>query len=166
MTLTTIFYSYSGVTRGVAKKIQEKCGGDLVEVKAVKPYSTITAYSLGCYRAARGEADAITPAAIDVSASDLIVIGTPVWAFRAAPAVNGAVAALSGCQGKTAVLFATCGAQAKDTLPHLAEALKAKGVEVGGVFVFDKKDVQDAEKINALIDAVKSAGGAEIKIPV
>lgn len=162
MTLTTIFYSYSGVTRGVAEKIQAACGGDLVEVKTVKPYSTITAYSLGCYRAARGEADVITPAAIDVSASDAIVIGTPVWAFRAAPAVNAAVAALSGCEGKTAILFATCGGQAKETLPHLAGALKAKGVQVKGEFVFDKNDVQDTAKIDALIAAVKSAGGAEI----
>ena len=101
MSTKTIFYSYSGITKSIAEKIQSECGGELVEVKTVKPYSTITAYSMGCYRAMRGESDAIVPASIDVSASDCIVIGTPVWAFRAAPAVNGAVKALTGCEGKT-----------------------------------------------------------------
>lgn len=166
MSTKTIFYSYSGITKSIAEKIQSECGGELVEVKTVKPYSTITAYSMGCYRAMRGESDAIVPASIDVSASDCIVIGTPVWAFRAAPAVNGAVKALTGCEGKTAVLFATCGAQAKDTLLFLTEALAAKGVRVKGEFVFDKNDVQDTEKIGALISAVKSADGDKIQVAV
>ena len=161
MNVKTIFYSYTGVTRGVAEKIQKECGGELVEVKAKKPYSTITAYSLGCYRAMRGECDDIEPSSIDVTDSDLIVIGTPVWAFRAAPSINAAVEALTGCEGKTAVLFATCGAQAKETLPHLAEALSSKGVNVAGEFVFDKKSVEDKDKIDALINAVKSAGFSE-----
>lgn len=160
MTITTIFYSYSGVTRGIAEKIQKGCGGDLVEVTAVKPYSSITAYSKGCYRAMKGEADAVKPAAIDVSGSDLIVIGTPVWAFRAAPPVNGAVQALIGCEGKTAVIFATCGADAKDTLTHLEEALTAKGVQVRVKTVLDKNDVQDAEKVGALVAAVKSTAAS------
>jgi len=166
MSIKTIFYSYSGVTRGIAEKIQSECGGELVEVKAVRPYSTITAYSKGCYRAMRGEPDEIKPATIDVSASECIVIGTPVWAFRAAPAINGAVLALSGCEGKTAILFATCSADAKDTLSHLAEALAARDVQVKEQFVLDKKGVEDKDQIDAIIAAVKSAGVAEIKIAV
>ncbi|GAB7014904.1 flavodoxin family protein [Methanogenium cariaci] len=157
MTITTICYSYSGVTRGIAEKIQAECGGELVEVTAVNPYTKFTAYTKGCVRAMTGEPDAVKPSSIDVSASDLIVIGTPVWVFRAAPPTNGAVQALTGCEGKTAVIFATCGAEAKDTLPHLAEALAAKGVEVIGQIVLDRNDVLDKEKIDALIAAIKSA---------
>lgn len=159
MTIATIYYSYTGTTRGMAQKIQSACGGEIIEVKTVKPYSNLTAYSTGCYRAARGESDEIEPATIDVAASDVIVIGTPVWMLRAAPAINGAVEALAGCEGKTAVLFATCGVAANDTLPHLAEALAAKGVRIAKEFVFYKNDVQDQEKIDALIAAVKAADG-------
>lgn len=157
MTITTICYSYSGVTRGIAEKIQAECGGELVEVKAVTPYTKFTAYAKGCYRAMTGEADAVKPSSIDVSASDLIVIGTPVWAFRAAPPTNGAVQALTGCEGKTAVIFATCGVEAKDTLRHLAVALAVKGVRVKREFVLDRIDVTQKDKIYALIAAVKSA---------
>ena len=152
-----IFYSYSGITRSVAEKIQQACGGDLIEVKTKKPYSKITAYSLGCLRAAKGECDEIEPASIDVFGSDVIVIGTPVWAFRATPAVNAAVQALSGCEGKKAVIFATCGGKPGETLNHLAEALEEKGVKVAGKYIFDRKDVKDENKICALNDAVKLA---------
>src|SRR5271157_3554973 len=114
-----IYHSYSGITRGVAEKIQKTCGGDLIEVTLKQNYSTLTAYTLGCYRAMKEECDPIEPETIDVSASDLIVIGTPVWAFKATPAINAAIAALKGCEGKKAVIFATCGGSAKDTLSIL-----------------------------------------------
>ncbi|WOF15172.1 ArsR family transcriptional regulator [Methanoplanus sp. FWC-SCC4] len=156
-----IFYSYTGITCGIAEKIQDETGGELVEVKTKEPYSKITAYTLGCFRARRGECDKIEQESIDVSDSDILVIGTPVWAFRATPAINAAVEALKGCDGKTAVLFATCGGQAGDTLPELTKALTAKGVRVKGEFLFDRNDVRDQGRINALIAAVKTAGDSK-----
>ncbi len=156
MTITTLFYSFTGVTRGIAEKIQAECGGELIEATAVKPYSKFTAYAKGGLRAMKGEADKVKPSPIDVSKSDLLVIGTPVWALRAAPPTNGIVQALTGCEGKTAVIFATCGGEAKDTLMHLAEALAAKGVEVRVKIVLDRNDVLNNTKVDALIAAVKS----------
>ena len=157
MKTSIIYHSYSGITRGIAEKIQKACGGDLIEVKPKENYSTLTAYSLGCYCAMKEECDKIEPETIDVSASDLVVIGTPVWAFKATPATNAAIAALKGCDGKKAVIFATCGSSAKDTLPILKKALEAKGVKVVGQFVLTRKDIGDKQKINALVDSIKAA---------
>lgn len=159
MKTSIIYHSYSGVTRGIAEKIQKACGGDLVEVTLKKNYSSISAYSLGCYRAMKEMADPIDPEIIDVSASDLLVIGTPVWAFKATPAVNAAIAALKGCEGKKAVIFATCGGSAKDTLPILAKALEAKQVTVAGQFVLSKKEIEEGSKVATLVDAVKTLQG-------
>jgi flavodoxin len=156
MKTSIIYHSYSGITRGIAEKIQKACGGDLIEVKLKENYSKLTAYTLGCYRATKEQCDPIEPETIDVSASDLLVIGTPVWAFKATPAINGAIAALKGCDGKKAVIFATCGGSAKDTLPILKKALDAKGVTVIGQFVFTKKEIEDEPKINVLIDRIKA----------
>jgi flavodoxin len=150
-----IYYSHSGITRGIAEKIQKACGGDLIEVKSKVHYSKLTAYTSGVFRARKEECDPIEPETIDVSASDLIVIGTPVWAFKATPAINGAIAALKGCDGKKAVIFATCGGSAKDTLPMLKKGLEAKGVTVVGQFVFSRKDIGDEQKIKVLTDSVK-----------
>ena len=152
-----IYHSYSGVTRGIAEKIQKACGGDLIEVKLKQNYSSITAYTLGCYRAMKEECDPIEPETIDVSSSDLIVIGTPVWAFKATPAINAAIAALRGCDGKKAVIFATCGSSAKDTLPILKKDLGAKGIAVVGEFVLTRKEIGEGQKVNILIDSVHKA---------
>jgi flavodoxin len=157
MKTSMIYYSYSGITRGIAEKIQKSCGGDLVEVKLKENYSAITAYTLGCYRAMKEECDPIEPGTIDVSASDLIVIGTPVWAFKATPAINAAIAALKGCDGKKAVIFATCGSSAKDTLPILKKALEAKGVTVVGQHILTRKEIGENQKIPGLIESVNAA---------
>jgi flavodoxin len=158
MKTSIIFHSYSGNTRSVAEKVRDACKGDLVEVKPTSDYSSLTAYTLGCYRAMKGVCDPIEPKTVDVSADDVIVIGTPVWAGRATPAVNAAVAALAGCTGKKAVIFATCGGKEGDTLPMLKKALEEKGVTVAGEFVFDKTGMKDPEKITMMIAAIKAAG--------
>jgi len=159
MKTSIIYHSYSGNTRSVAEAVHAACGGNLVEVRLKNDYSSLTAYTLGCYRAMKGVCDPIEQEEIDVAADDVIVIGTPVWASRAIPAVNAAVAALAGCKGKKAVIFATSGGKEGDTLPMLRKALEAKGVTVAGEFVFDKAGQKDPARINAMIAAIKTAGG-------
>ncbi|MEN6341026.1 MAG: flavodoxin [Methanospirillum sp.] len=150
-----VYHSHSGHTRALAERIRDGVGGDLVEVKPRTPYGLLSVYTTGGRRAGKGEADAIEPAAIDVSAYDRIVIGTPVWGGRPTPVINGAVAALQGAEGKSAVLFATCGARPGETLPALRAALAARGVEVVGEFSFTKKELGDTARVTALVEAVR-----------
>jgi flavodoxin len=158
MKTSIIYNSYSGNTRGVAEAIHAALGGELIEVVSKEYSSKITAYTLGCYRAMKGMSDPIEPKTIDVAADDIIVIGTPVWAGKATPAINAVVAALEGCKGKKAVVFATCGKDGGESLPILKKSLEERGVTVAGEFVFDKTGVKDPERINAMISAVKAAG--------
>jgi flavodoxin len=158
MKTSIIYHSYSGNTRSVAEKVHAALGGELIEVVSKEYSSKITAYTIGCYRAMKGMSDPIEPKTIDVAAGDFIVIGTPVWAGKATPAINAAVAALEGCKGKKAVVFATCGKDGGETLPLLKNALVERGVTVTGEFVFDKTGVKDTERINAMISAIKAAG--------
>jgi len=160
MKVQIIYHSHSGITRGVAEEVKAACGGELIEVKLKEGHSSPVAYFLGLWRSLKHEHDPIEPATIDVSSADVVVIGTPVWTRRATPAITAAVEALKGCRGKTAVLFATCGAAAGDTLPLLAEALAAKGMVVGGQFVLTARDIREKEQVSALISAVKESGSA------
>ncbi|MDD1719579.1 MAG: ArsR family transcriptional regulator [Methanoregulaceae archaeon] len=158
MKICIIYHSYSGITRGVAEKLKASCGGDLVEVKPRKDYTTLTAYTLGCRRAMKREADPVHPDSIDVSSYDIIVIGTPVWAWKATPVINGAIAALEGSEEKSAVIFVTCGGKPGETIPVLKEALSAKGVRIVGEKVFVRRDADDPEKIGELASIIRSAG--------
>jgi len=160
MKTSIIYHSYSGNTRSVAEKVRDACGGELIEVVSKEYSSKITAYTIGCYRAMKGMSDPIEPKTIDVAADDVIVIGTPVWAGKATPAINAAVAALEGCKGKKAVIYATCGKNGGDSLPILKKALGERGVTVTGEFVFDRTGIKDPVRINAMISAIKTAGSA------
>ena len=153
----TIFHSYTGITRGIAEQIQATCGGDLIEVKPRTNYTTLTAYTIGCLRARRGEGDPIDPGSLEVTGYDLIVIGTPVWAWKPTPVINAALRALQGCEGKPAVIFATCGSGAGDTLAVMRKVLEEKGVHVQGEAVLTRKDCADPRKVTVLIDLVKQA---------
>ncbi|MEN6343274.1 MAG: metalloregulator ArsR/SmtB family transcription factor [Methanospirillum sp.] len=125
-----IFYSYSGITRSVAEGVRNATGCDLVEVRTKKPYTPISIFTTGILRSRRMAADPIEPDEIDVSVYDLLIIGTPVWAGRASPAINGAVKALRGCEGKAAVAFITYSTSPGDALQNLGKALADRGVRV------------------------------------
>jgi len=159
-----VYHSFSGVTRGIAERVRTASGGDLVEVHPVQPYSKVTAYTLGSLRARGGKPDAVEPATIDVSGYDLIVLGTPVWAWRPSPVANGAVEALLGAEGKSAVIFATCGSQSGEALPQLRDALTAKGVSVIGEFSFSAPELRDPRKVEALIARVTEGDAARTAV--
>lgn len=152
-----VFYSYTGVTRGVAERIRSACGCDLVEVRTVTGYTTFTAYTTGVLHSRRGACDPILPDEIDVSSYDLIVIGTPVWAWKPAPAINAAVRALSGCEGKKAVIFATNCGQPGEALPILEAALAARGVEVVAAVSLTAGDPATRKAENDLIERIVEA---------
>ncbi len=160
MKTTIIFHSYSGITRGIAERIQAACGGDLIELKPKTPYNKLTAYTTGSMRARREEADPVDPGEIDLASSDLIVLGTPVWFWKTTPVANGAINALRNCGGKKAVVFATCGSKAGEAIPIMKRALQEKGVTVVGEFVLTQKDVSDEQKVAGLVNAVKAAAGS------
>ena len=63
---------------------------------------------------------------------------------------------LKGVKRKKAVIFATCGGSAKDTLPILEKALAAKQVTVAGQVVLTKKEIEEGSKVDGLIEAVKA----------
>ena len=140
-----IFYSYSGVTRGVAEGIRNASGCDLLEVRTKKPYTSFSAYTTGVLRSRKMACDPIEPAEIDVSGYDFLIIGTPVWAGRATPAINAAVQALNGCEGKLAVVFTTCCGQPGDALTNLSHALSLRGVRVMAEISLDSKDTKNPD---------------------
>ncbi len=151
MTVAIIYYSVSGHTREIAEYLADTCDGMLIEIVGLTPYNAVTRYLIGGKRALGGEKDEIDPAMINVADFDRIVVGTPVWARHPTPAINAAIEALQGSEGKEAVIFATCGAYAGETLDLLGSALEQKGVRVKGGVVFTQHEFQSEEKRNELV---------------
>ena len=160
-----IVYSYSGITRGIAENIRAASGCDLIEVKTKKPYTAFSAYTTGVLHARKGACDPIEPEEIDVSGYDLIIVGTPVWAWKPSPAINAAVNALRGCEGKMAVIFATCCNEPGESLTLLRTALTGRGVRVMAEIALDAEETRNpdagGELLRRIIGAVPSRPPAE-----
>jgi len=152
-----IFYSYSGITRRVAEGIRNASGCDLIEVRTKTPYSSFTAYTTGVIRSRKMACDQIEPAEIDVSAYDFLIIGTPVWAWKPSPAINGAVQALKGCEGKMAVVFTTCSNQPGEALPLLSKSLADRGVRVMAEISLDAEDTKNPDAGGELLRKIIGA---------
>jgi DNA-binding transcriptional ArsR family regulator len=157
LNIAIIYYSYSGITRGLMEKIQEVSGGDLIEIHTLKKYRSFTAFTTGCLRSRNEEKDQVTPDTIDVSAYDLLVIATPVWAWKPAPAANSLVSGLAGCTGKKAFVCATYSSNPGHCLPILKKNLEEKGVVVIGEAAFSRRETEDSHHVMELIRMIIEA---------
>ncbi len=157
MSVCIVYHSETGNTRKVADAVAKATGATLIPVRDLGGYNKVTMYVLGIPRARAGEKAAIEPPVIDVSPFDLVVVGSPVWAWRPTPASNAAIAALSGCEGKKGIVFITSGGGPRDALDFMRKALEDRGVKVAGSFHFAKGDLGDEKKLAGFADAVREA---------
>jgi flavodoxin len=159
MSVCIVYHSETGNTKKVAEYVAKATGAALIPVRDFAGYNKITMYLVGARKAMAGEKAAIEPVKIDVSAYDLIIVGTPVWAWKPTPGANAAIAALTGCEGKKGMVFATCGGKPGDTIPIMKQALEERKVKVEGAFHFTKKELGEAKKIGEFVDAVRKSAG-------
>lgn len=104
-----VYFSYTaGNTKRIAEKVQKAVGGDLVTLEPVNPYSDD--YSK-VVKQGQEEVECeykpeLNPLGINLKDYDRIIVGTPTWWYRMAPAV---LSFLSGndFSGKVVVPFMT-----------------------------------------------------------
>jgi multimeric flavodoxin WrbA len=109
---------------------------------------------------ARGEEKTeIEPETIDVSAYDLLVFGSPVWAFKPTPVIHAAIDALIGCSGKPAVAFSTHGGRPGQTDETFKRWIESRGMRFIASVGIHQKDIEN-EKITkdivSLITSIKT----------
>ena len=159
MSVCIVYHSETGNTKKVAEYVAKATGATLIPVRDCAGYNKITLYLFGIPRARAGDKAAIEPPMINVSAFDLVVVGSPVWAWKPTPAANAAIAALTGCEGKKGMVFATSGGAPRDTLDVMKQALAGRGLKVVGAFHYSMKELGDEKKLKEFIDAIKGAQG-------
>ena len=134
------YFSASGVTAQVAKKLAEAVGADLFEIAPKVPYtkadldwmdaksrSTVETKDPG----SRPELAAVLPNAADY---DTVYVGFPIWWYVAPTIVNTFLESID-LSGKTVVPFATSGGSGMGkTNEHLAPSCKGAKLLNGKVF--------------------------------
>jgi len=79
-----IYYSRTNATRTLAGELVKELGADVVAIRERQPHTGLSGYMRALWNASRGSLPPIEPLCIDPSCYDLILLGTPVWAGRAA----------------------------------------------------------------------------------
>lgn len=125
------YYSYSGITDKVAHiyaGILKKKGE--VAIQRLRPKNEPTTFLGQCAAAFSKKRAVLEDGPIfDMKDYDLLLIGSPVWAFAPTPAVNTYLDNLHGLEGKRAIILLTSGSGAgvNKCFKNIASALEAKG---------------------------------------
>ena len=157
MKVCIIYHSETGNTRHVAQHLASVFDGKLIEICETAPHSRLTRFLVWCKMARSEDLTKIEPDVIDVSGYDLLVIGSPVWAFKPTPAIHTAINALVGCEGKRTVAFSTHGGRPGQTEETFKKWIGARGMRLIGVTGIHQNDVENEKKTKEIVALVETA---------
>lgn len=132
-----VYYSYTGHTKMIAKRIEEKLGWDILEIKPIIPYSTN--YQTVVNKEQNNESLNKTPQIEkidkDLKKYDEIIIGSPVWWYTIAPVIRTFLKQ-NDLSGKTIKPFATNAGWLGQTFKEIKKLCPNSNVKEGMNIVF------------------------------
>lgn len=86
-----VYFTVSGHTQGAAKSVAAALGADLERIVAAKPLpiSMFALLAVGGFASMMKRVWSAKPAARNIGDYDLVIIGTPIWAWSLNPVVRG-----------------------------------------------------------------------------
>jgi menaquinone-dependent protoporphyrinogen IX oxidase len=140
--ILVIFYSRSGTTRRIAQALSSALGGSLEEIAEDRGRNGLLGYCRSVFEARRKRSANIRPARNDPRSFDLVVIGTPVWAWSVSSPVRAYLTANKD-RLPTVAFFCTLGGAGSETVfaqmqdivgkaPRATCAITARDIAVGG----------------------------------
>jgi flavodoxin len=157
MKTAVIYYSYTGNTHRVAQLIagilREK-GDDVIPIR-IRPLKEEANFLIQCLQAFFTGKPELYRTLLDLKDFDRIFIGSPVWAFKPAPAINTFLDKCSSLEGKEAVAFVTFGTGigVAGTLKFMEKGFETKGARSVKTISFraDEPTGRCREKVEKLL---------------
>jgi flavodoxin len=156
MNALVVYYSRTGNTRKAGKAIARRLECGEVEIAERKDRTGAGGYFRAGLDAMRRRSTPIEAIDTDIKAVDLVVVGTPVWAFTVAPPVRAFLEQHAGEIGRIA-FFCTMGGSGDRRAFRAMEDLAGKAP--AAVLALTERDVKGAleERIEPFVAAL-SAG--------
>lgn len=140
------YYSRTGNTARVARDIAIRLGADLEEIRDKIDRTGVIGYCRALWDSMREAVVDIVEPRKDPAEYSLTVVGTPVWAWRMAPAVRAYLRKIRGRAGALG-FFVTSGAtDARQVVPRMEEAAGCEAVASTGFDAMTLKDPLAYEK--------------------
>lgn len=150
MKTAVVYYSYTGNTHRVAQLIigvLKSRGEEAIPVR-IRPLKEETNFLKQCRDSFLRKKPELYKTLLELKNYDRIILGSPVWAFNPAPALNTYLDNCTSLEGKEAICFVTYGSGAgkEKALGILKKSLKIKGVKVVGEISFQQNEKLEVSK--------------------
>ena len=116
-----VYYSRTGTTQKVAEAIASRLGADLERIVDRKERHGATGFASGGKDAMLKRLTQIDDPVKDPVEYDLVVIGTPVWAWTMSPAARTWITRMKAGLSQVAFFLTTGGTGIERTFSHMAE---------------------------------------------
>jgi flavodoxin len=159
--ILVVYFSRTGVTEKISELIAVALNADKEKLVDKKDRSGTWGYLVAGKDAGFGNETEIEPVKHNPSDYDLVIIGTPIWAWSMTPAIRTYINQNKGCFKKV-VFFTTSGGTGYDkVVPSMEQIVGKEAVFKNG---FLEKEVKEdspgmVKKLNNLIDLVKKETG-------
>ena len=154
-----VYFSYTGHTKMITDKIKEKLDCDILKTETVVPYSTD--YDTVVNDEQNSERSNFLPEIKDININldnyDEIILGTPVWWYRPAPAIRSFLTKYD-LTGKTVIPFATNAGWLGKTFIEIKNMCPNSNVKNNMNIVFESYSdnlVTSEKEIEQFIDSLK-----------
>jgi len=120
-----VYYSLSGNTKFIAKEMRDSINADIIELKPKKELNSESSmkYFWGGYQATMKKKPKLNQITINPLDYDLIIIGTPVWAWTFSPPIRSFLSAFD-LSGKNVALWMCHGGGPKNAMERFKSELK------------------------------------------
>jgi len=154
--ILVVFYSQSGHTERVAKDIAGRLNADVERITDLKNRNGFWGFLYGGRDAMQKRPTEIEKPVKDPALYDLVIIGTPLWAWNMAPAVRAYIEMTRG-KLKNAAFFVTSATSAPDRVQGYMEELSGKKAAAFLGFVESemKNEGVYTEKVGKFVAEVK-----------
>jgi len=150
-----VYYSLTGKTRLVAEAIAEALNATLLEIEERRPIPFPFVYLSGGFAAFTNRGSKINPIDVDLKQYERIFVGSPVWAYRPAPAINSFMYK-TNFEGRSVIPFFTMGGDdSKKALANITAKVERRQGKVAGSFAITSYGVSDEEIVARAKEAVK-----------
>lgn len=146
MVTLVVYYSYTGRTHYEAKRIAERIGAELYEVREQKHRSHLNAYLLGPVQARRRKEIIMEPIAVRMEDYDKVIIMSPIWGGWPAPAFSMVVRELTPGINVEVYLTSDSG-KAKD-LAAVRRWVELRGAHVNHIQVIKTIDLKERDRLH------------------
>jgi flavodoxin len=159
MRTLVVYYSLTGHTRHVAERIADRCNADTEEIKDLNSRTGAWAMLSSGREALLRRPASIQPTRIDPGRYDLVVLGTPIWAWTMSSPMRAYIIQHAARLNRVAFFCTEGGIGGERAFAHMSALVGARPVATLEVTESDLKTGAEEDKLQRFIAAIAGTSG-------